>query len=97
MIKKRYIVILCVILLIILGSIINITKPVLPFIQLPGETYPGSYNWPIVGTLFDKQGLTNTFMASLVAYALILILIFLCEQDQRRPTRCPPVSTTSLR
>lgn len=89
MIKKRYIVILCVILLIILGSIINITKPVLPFIQLPGETYPGSYNWPIVGTLFGKQGLTNTFMASLVAYALILILIFSLRAGSKTADEVP--------
>lgn len=89
MIKKRYIVILCVILLIILGSFVNFTKPVLPYIQLPGETYPGSYNWPIVGTLFGDQGLTNTFMASLVAYGLILILIFSLRAGSRTADEVP--------
>jgi F-type H+-transporting ATPase subunit a len=89
MIKKRYIVILCVILLIILGSIVSITKPVLPYIQLPGETYPGSADWPIVGTLFGPQGLTNTFMASLVAYTLILILIFALRAGSKTADEVP--------
>ena len=89
MIKKRYIVILCVILLIILGSIITLTKPVLPYIQLPGETYPGSAAWPIVGTLFGNQGLTNTFMASLVAYTLLLILIFALRAGSKTADEVP--------
>ncbi|MFN2134455.1 MAG: F0F1 ATP synthase subunit A [Candidatus Promineifilaceae bacterium] len=89
MIKKRYIVILCVILLIILGSIINFTKPVLPYIQLPGETYPGSNHWPIVSTLFGQQGLTNTFVASLVGYTLILILIFALRARSRTADEVP--------
>jgi F-type H+-transporting ATPase subunit a len=89
MIKKRYIVILAVILLIILGSIIKLTKPVLPYIQLPGETYPGSPSWPIVGMLFGNQGLTNTFMASLVAYTLILILIFALRARSRTADEVP--------
>jgi F-type H+-transporting ATPase subunit a len=89
MIKKRYVVILCVILLIILGSIVSLTKPVLPYIQLPGETYPGSADWPIVGTLFGDQGLTNTFMASLVAYGLILILIFALRAGSKTADEVP--------
>ena len=89
MIKKRYIVILCVILLFILGSFVKFTKPVLPFIQLPGETYPGSGHWPIVGTLFGDQGLTNTFMASLVAYVLLLILIFSLKARSRTADEVP--------
>ena len=36
MIKKRYILLIVVILMILFGSIIEYTKPVLPFIQLPG-------------------------------------------------------------
>jgi F-type H+-transporting ATPase subunit a len=89
MIKKRYIVILCVILLIILGSIVSLTKPVLPYIQLPGETYPGSADWPIVGTLFGDQGLTNTFMASLVAYGLLLLLIFSLRAGSKTADEVP--------
>ena len=87
MIKKRYIVILCVILLIILGSFVKFTKPVLPFIQLPGEVYPGTQYWPIIGQLFG--GLTNTFMASIVAYVLILILIFSLKARSRTADEVP--------
>ena len=74
MIKKRYIILLAVLLLLVLGSFVAFTKPVLPYIQLPGEIYPGTEDWPIIGDLFG--GLTNTFMASVVAYVLILILAF---------------------
>jgi F-type H+-transporting ATPase subunit a len=87
--KKRYIILLCVILLLVLGSIVAFTKPSLPYIQLPGETYPGSQNWPIIGTLFGPQGLTNTFMASLVAYVLILILIFSLRAGSRTADEVP--------
>ena len=74
MIKKRYVIIICVLLLIILGSFVAFTMPARPFIQLPGEVYPGTQNWPIIGDIFG--GLTNTFMASVVAYILLLLLIF---------------------
>mgnify|MGYP001813080796 FL=1 len=87
MIKKRYIVIICVILLIILGSFVNFTKPVLPFIQLPGEVYPGTQYWPIIGPVFG--GITNTFMASVVAYVLILILIFSLKARSRTADEVP--------
>jgi preprotein translocase subunit SecG len=39
--KKRYVILGAIFLMILLGSIIAVTKPVLPFIQLPGEKYPG--------------------------------------------------------
>ncbi len=87
MIKKRYIVILCVILLIILGSFVKFTKPVLPYIQLPGEVYPGTQYWPVIGQLFG--GLTNTFMASVVAYVLILILILALRARSRTADEVP--------
>ncbi len=87
MIKKRYVVILCVILLIVFGSIVPLTKPVLPFIQLPGEVYPGTQVWPVIGTLFG--GLTNTFMAAVVAWVLILILIFSLRAGSRTSDEVP--------
>lgn len=68
-IKKRYIVLLCVALLIALQFVL---PPVRPFIQLPGEVYPGTQNWPIIGTIFG--GLTNTFMASFVAFIVVLVM-----------------------
>jgi len=87
MIKKRYVVILCVLLLLILGSFVAFTKPVLPVIQVPGEVYPGTQTWPIVGTLFG--GLTNTFMASLVAYILIILLVIGLRAGSRTSEEVP--------
>lgn len=87
MIKKRYIILLCVILLIILGSFVAFTKPALPFIQLPGEVYPGTQNLPVIGDIFG--GLTNTFMASVVAYILILIMIFSLRAGSRTSEEVP--------
>ncbi len=87
MIKKRYVVILCVILLIVLGSLVAFTSPVRPFIQLPGEVYPGTQNWPFIGDVFG--GITNTFMASVVAYLLILIMIFALKAGSRTSEEVP--------
>ncbi len=87
MIKKRYVVILCVLLLLILGSFVPFTMPARPFIQLPGEVYPGTQNWPVIGGIFG--GLTNTFMASLVAYTLILIMIFALKAGSRSSEEVP--------
>ncbi|MDX1415654.1 MAG: F0F1 ATP synthase subunit A [Candidatus Promineifilaceae bacterium] len=87
MIKKRYVVILCVILLIVLGSFVPFTMPTRPFIQLPGEVYPGTQLWPVIGPIFG--GLTNTFVASVVAYILILIMIFALKARSRTSEEVP--------
>ncbi len=87
MIKKRYVIIVCVILLIIFGSIIAFTQPALPFIQLPGEVYPGTQYWPIIGDVFG--GITNTFMASLVAYVLLVIMIIGLRTGSRTSEEVP--------
>lgn len=68
MIKKRYIIFACVILLIVFGTIVAFTRPVLPNIQLPGEVYPGTEGIPIL------HGLTNTFVASVVAWIIVLAI-----------------------
>ena len=70
--KKRYIILISFILMLLFGTFIPYTKPVLPFVQLPGEFYPGSYNWPIVGQLFG--GLTNTFVATVLAWIIVVLL-----------------------
>jgi F-type H+-transporting ATPase subunit a len=87
MIKKRYIVLICAVLVIIFGSFVTFTLPVMPFIQLPGEVYPGTQYWPIIGPIFG--GLTNTFMASVVAYILILILAFSLRAGSRTSEEIP--------
>lgn len=70
--KKRYIILISVVLMFIFGSVIPYTKPVLPFVQLPGEFYPGSHNWPIFGPLFG--GLTNTFVATMLAWIGVILI-----------------------
>jgi hypothetical protein len=64
--KKRFYVVILLILLIMLTAGWLFPQPVQPFIQLAGEKYPYS--------TFPFGGLTNTFMASLVAYGLLIAL-----------------------
>lgn len=68
MIKKRYLLLIVVVLMIVFGSVIGYTKPVLPFIQLPGEVWPGTEGL-LPQFLFNNTGLTNTFAATLLAWA----------------------------
>jgi len=85
--KKRYLILICVFFMIVFGSVINYTKPVLPYIQLPGEIYPGSQYWPVFGTFFG--GLTNTFMSSLVAWFVVLILVLVLKARSRTVDEVP--------
>lgn len=82
MIKKRYIILGSILLMIILGSVVAVTKPVLPVIQLPGENYPG-----IDIPFFD--GLTNTFVATLVTYAILIILVLAAGARSRTADEVP--------
>ncbi len=86
-IKKRYVIILAVILMIVLGSIVPITRPVRPYIQLPGEVYPGTASWPIIGDLFG--GLTNTFMSSLLAWIVVLVVAISLKARSRTADEVP--------
>jgi F-type H+-transporting ATPase subunit a len=88
MIKKRYILLLVVILMIVFGSIVAYTKPVLPFIQLPGEVYPGTEGL-MPEFLFNGTGITNTFMATLLAWLLILLLIVAVRARSRTADEVP--------
>jgi len=89
MIKKRYVILLCVLLLIVLGSIVAFTKPVMPYIQVAGEVYPGTQNWPVISTITGGTGLTNTFVSSLFAYTLILIIAFTLRARSRTSEEVP--------
>lgn len=64
--KKRYII-LIFLLLLILVTIGIPAAPARPFIQLAGEYYPG-IDIPFIG------GITNTFAAALLAYAVLLVI-----------------------
>lgn len=88
MIKKRYILLLVVVLMILFGSILAYTKPVLPFIQLPGEVYPGTEGL-MPDFLFNNTGLTNTFMATLLAWGVILLLILAVRGRSRTADEVP--------
>jgi hypothetical protein len=88
MIKKRYILLLLVVLMIVFGSIVAYTRPVLPFIQLPGEVYPGTQGL-MPQFLFNNTGFTNTFASTLLAWAVILLLIFAVKARSRTPDEVP--------
>lgn len=83
MIKKRYVILGSIVLMILLGSIVAITKPVLPVIQLPGEIYPGTASIPLLG------GITNTFVATLVTYAIVIIMVLALRARSRTPDEVP--------
>jgi F-type H+-transporting ATPase subunit a len=80
--KKRYVILGAILLMIILGSVIALTKPVLPIIQLPGEKYPG-ITLPVVG------GLTNTFVATMVAYIILIALVLWANARSRTADEIP--------
>lgn len=88
MIKKRYIILGCALLMIIFGTIVAYTRPVLPFIQLPGEVYPGTEGL-LPQFLFNGTGFTNTFASSLAAWTVILILIVVLRARSRTADEVP--------
>lgn len=63
--KKRYILLLVIVGLIVFGTVLTFTRPVTPVIQLPGECYPGTRGLPLFGCL------TNTFVATVVAWVIV--------------------------
>ena len=86
--KKRYILLLLIVLMIVFGSVIAYTKPVLPFIQLPGEPYPGTEGW-MPAFLFNNAGLLNTFVAALVAWLVVLLLVVVLRARSRTADEVP--------
>lgn len=88
MIKKRYIILGGALLMIIFGTIVAYTRPVLPFIQLPGEVWPGT-DGLLPEFLFNGTGLTNTFAATLLSWGLILLLIVVLRARSRTADEVP--------
>ena len=84
--KKRYIIILFVIGLLAL-SFVPFISPVRPFIQLPGEVWPGSQNWPFFGTVLG--GMTNTFASALFAWVVVIILAVSLRAGSRTADEVP--------
>jgi hypothetical protein len=88
MIKKRYIILGAALLMIVFGSIVAYTRPVLPFIQLPGEVYPGTEGL-LPEFLFNSTGFTNTFASTLLAWGVILLLIVVLRAGSRTADEVP--------
>ncbi|MBK8433673.1 MAG: F0F1 ATP synthase subunit A [Chloroflexi bacterium] len=74
--KKRYIILLFVALLILQSAGVLLPSPVRPYIQLPGEVYPGT-------------SVTNTFVASLVAYLIVILIAVFAKARQRTADEVP--------
>ncbi len=87
MIKKIFLIGICIVLMILLGSVVRYTRPTLPYIQLPGEVYPGSQNIPFIGDVFG--GITNTFMSSLMAWIVIVLLAVFLKARSRTADEVP--------
>lgn len=76
--KKRYLAIPALIVMILLSfpfgiAALRYIQPVRPFIQLPGECYPGTIGMFGNGALAPNCW-TNTFTASLVAWVIVLLI-----------------------
>jgi F-type H+-transporting ATPase subunit a len=86
-IKKRYVILACVVLLIVFG-ILPATRPVLPFIQLPGEVYPATSG--IFGqSMISPPGITNTFIATLLAFIIVVAMGIGLRARSRTPDEVP--------
>lgn len=79
--KKRYVVYVLLLLLLAQSFIPSIT-PVLPVIQLPGEIVFGK-GMPILG------GITNTFIATILTFLLILGMAFALKPKSRSADEVP--------
>ncbi len=77
--KKRYIILIAVLFL-LLQSFGLLPSPVRPFIQLPGEVYPKP---------FPSIGLTNTFVSSVLAFIIVLIIALSARAWTRSPDDVP--------
>lgn len=83
--KKRYIVYVSVVLLIVFGIVV---PPVLPVIQLPGEIL---VEWSEGSFLkgFMGNGLTNTFVATLITFVLLIVITFSLRAKSRTADEVP--------
>ncbi|MCA9989808.1 MAG: F0F1 ATP synthase subunit A [Ardenticatenaceae bacterium] len=88
--KKRYIVYLCVLLLIVVGGIMGqgLIPPVLPIIQLPGEVVLKWGEGSPLNGLFAK-GLTNTFIAAVLTFIILLAMAFSLRAKSRTADDVP--------
>lgn len=81
--KKRWIILIALLLLIGVTANVAGLGPVRPFIQLPGEVYPGTEEW------LGGAGLRNTFMASVLAYLILFLLPVFVKAGSRTSDEIP--------
>ena len=85
--KKRYVVLLSLIGMIL---IMIFAGPVLPVVQLPGEIV---VDWHDVGLDFLEgpfgKGLTNTFIATVITYLLLFLIVFAVKGWSRTADEIP--------
>lgn len=88
--KKRYFVIAAAILLILMsaGLLPEWAKPVRPFIQLPGEVYPGTDKTGLFSSDLFK-GFTNTFMSTIIVWIMLTLLALFLRAGSRSPDEVP--------
>lgn len=98
--KKRYIIYLGVLILIFFGGVFGLDPvsgalgldfsfaPVRPFIQLPGEVVVPWGEGSLLLGLFGK-GLTNTFMAAILAWVAILVIAVILKPRSRSADEVP--------
>ena len=87
--KKRYFVIPAALILVLMSfSFAGYIQPVRPFIQLPGECYPGTIGMFGNGPLAPNCW-TNTFSSTLVAWVIVLIIGFSLRARSRTADEVP--------
>ncbi|MFK7804329.1 MAG: F0F1 ATP synthase subunit A [Anaerolineae bacterium] len=87
--KKRYLAIPAVIVLILMSfPFASYIAPVRPFIQLPGECYPGTIGM-FGNSVLSPNCWTNTFTSSLVAWLIVLIIGFSLRARSRTADEVP--------
>lgn len=90
--KKRYIVYLMVLLLLVVGGLfgMGLIPPLTPIIQLPGEVV---VRWSrdsfLAGPSAFGDGLTNTFLATVLTFLILLVLGFALRAKSRNPEDIP--------
>lgn len=84
--KKRYLIYICIVLLIVIGIYV---PPVRPVIQLPGEVVvPWTGGLSFLRGPF-ANGLTNTFIATLLTFIILIALVLALRARSRTADEVP--------
>lgn len=84
--KKRYFALLAIAVLFALSFVL---KPVRPFIQLPGECYPGDFSMKVIGSIPGFPCWTNTFSATLLTWGIVALIALMLRARNRRHDEVP--------